>query len=260
MTVPPYLTATSLTDSKIAHGFFGRQGGVSTGLYESLNCSIAAAADTDNAALNRQLVQTTVGAEALLIPYQIHSAQVTTVLQPFTLDNRPHCDALVTRLPGIALGILTADCVPVLFADAESGVIGAAHAGWQGALGMEQGGIAQNTLSAMHRLGARIADIRAVIGPAIQQQSYEVGDDLRQKFIAQYKTNDRFFAPNAHGKFQFDLPGYVRAQLIAAGLQHVDTLGADTYSDPARFFSYRRATHASEPDYGRQLSVIMLKA
>ncbi len=257
MSVTPfYLSVESLKDTQIAHGFFGRQGGVSTGLLVSLNTGYGTEDSRDNIDENRRRIAIALGATRIASVYQVHGASVVTIGADHDFNSRPEADAMVTNLPGIALGILTADCVPILFADPTAGVIGAAHAGWKGALA----GVIQNTLDAMTALGADITNIHAAIGPAIQQRSYEVSDDLRQRFLAQYSTNERFFTANANDKFQFDLPGYVAAQLKSAGLRPIENLGVDTYSDPECWFSYRRATHNTETDYGRQLSAICLKA
>ena len=263
---PFHLTAGCLNHPALSHGFFGRRGGVSTGLLASLNTGYGADDTIDNIEQNRARIRAALAASALVSPYQTHSATVLNVTAPFASGHRPEADALVTSVPGLALGIVTADCVPVLFADPGAGIIGAAHAGWQGALGQEQGqkqgqkqgGIAHRTLEAMLGLGARLGNIRCAIGPAIQQHSYEVGDDLRQRFLMQSQTSDRFFTASDAGKFRFDLPGYVAAQLRAAGVPQIETIEVDTYSDPGSWFSYRRSTHRADPRYGSHLSAICL--
>ncbi|MEO1968943.1 MAG: peptidoglycan editing factor PgeF [Sphingomonadaceae bacterium] len=190
------------------------------------------------------------GAELVLLR-QVHSPDVVTVTGPFA-DNPPPADALVTKVPGLLLGIVTADCGPVLFVDRQAGVVGAAHAGWRGALG----GVVENTVVAMEELGAKRGRIRSAIGPMIAQDSYEVDAGLRARFCEQADDNDRFFAEGREGHFQFDLPGYIASRIASAGIDHCADLACDTYADPARFCSYRRATHRGESTGGRQTSVI----
>lgn len=187
----------------------------------------------------------------LVTPYQTHSADVVTVTGPWDDDNRPEADALVTARPGLVLGIVTADCAPVLMADRDARVIGAAHAGWRGAYG----GVLENTVAAMAALGAAPGNMAAVIGPAIQQPSYEVDEDFRARFEPE---DARFFAPGRPGHWQFDLPGYVAARLLRAGVGRVESVGLDTYALEDRYFSFRRATHRREHGYGRQISLIAL--
>lgn len=254
---PPALRASLLAGPGLAHGFFGREGGVSTGLYASLNCGPGSNDDPAAVAENRARVTAALalGPDKLVTGWQVHGAEVAVVAEPIPLDRRPKVDGLVTNRPGLALGILTADCVPVLLADREARVIGALHAGWKGALA----GIVAQTVAAMERLGARRDHIAAAIGPAIRQDSYEVGPDLMRAFADADPTNVRFFVPSAREHhYQFDLPGYVATRLARAGVERVEDTGADTRDDPARFFSYRRTTLAGEPDYGRQISVIAL--
>lgn len=188
----------------------------------------------------------------LALVKQVHSARALAVTQPFAPDALPEADAMVTATPGVVLGIVTADCAPVLFADAEAGVIGAAHAGWRGAFG----GVLEATVEAMEQLGANRARIHAVIGPTIAQASYEVDEGFRTRFIADDSANVRFFASGRVDHFQFDLPAYVRARLLACGPAAVADTAIDTYAEPARFHSFRRATHRGEPTYGRQFSLI----
>ena len=239
----------------IAHGFLGRRGGVSQGVHAGLNVGQGSDDSPAIIAENRRLASETVlpGAQLITV-YQVHSADAVTVVEPYADRLRPRADALVTDRPGLLLGILTADCAPVLFADAAAGVIGAAHAGWKGALA----GVTDSTVAAMEVLGARRSRIAAAIGPAIAAASYEVDDGFRDRFLAAAQTNDRFFAPGRPGHYQFDLEAYVAYRLGAAGVGTVAPLGLDTYADPDRFFSYRRATHRGEPDYGRQISLIGL--
>jgi YfiH family protein len=255
--VPPALRAAALSHGPLAHGFFTRAGGVSTGLYGSLNCGPGSGDAADAVAENRARVAAAVGLgpERLTSAWQVHGAEVATLAEPIPLAGRPKVDGFVTDRPGIALGILTADCVPVLFADAEAGVIGAAHAGWKGALA----GIVGSTVEAMVRLGARRERIAAAIGPAIRQPSYEVGLDLFRMFTDAAPGNHGFFAPSMRARhFQFDLTGFVAGRLAEAEIATIEDTAADTRADAERFFSYRRSTLAGEGDYGRQLSVITL--
>lgn len=251
------ITASSLgrLDS-VLHGFFTREGGVSEGIFRSLNCGFGSSDVTAHVAENRARVAGAIGlpAETLITVHQIHSPEAVTVTAPWQPANAPKADAMVTREPGIALGILAADCAPVLFADAEGGIIGAAHAGWKGALG----GVVEATVAGMVTLGADRARIAAVVGPCIAQPSYEVGDEFRERFIAAEPAHDRFFAAGQRpGHCQFDLPGFVRSRLAAAGVGSIETLDRDTYGDET-LFSYRRTTHRGESDYGRNISVIAL--
>ena len=236
----------------VPHGFMTRAGGVSRGVVEGLNCGFGAGDDPAAVAENRRLATEAVLPGAVLVGlHQVHSAEVVQLTDPWSDADRPQADALVTDQPGLLLGILTADCAPVLLADAEAGVIGAAHAGWRGA----HGGVIGNTVAVMEALGARRERIAAAVGPCIAQASYEVSEDFRAQFA---ETDARHFAPGAPGHWQFDLPGYVAQALAEAGVAMIDVLGHDTYTDPARFFSFRRATHLGEPTYGRQLSLIGL--
>jgi len=240
----------------IRHAFLTRQGGVSSGLFSSLNCGYGSGDDNANVRANRERAADAIdlGADDLATLYQVHSADVVEVSAPWSQEERPKADALVTRTPGLGLGILTADCVPVLFADPQAGVVGAAHAGWKGALS----GVVEATVAAMERLGAARADISAAIGPCIRQASYEVGPELRQAFIDADEASAGFFtASKRDGHFMFDLAGFVARALADAGVKGED-VGIDTYADEERFFSYRRTTHKGEPDYGRGISLIRL--
>ena len=239
----------------VAHGFLGRRGGVSIGATAGLNVGLGSADDPAAVAANRRLAADAVlPGGRLVTAFQVHSAEVVTVSEPWEDDARPHADALVTDRPGLLLGILTADCAPVLFADAQAGVVGAAHAGWKGAIG----GVTDATITAMERLGARRDRIVAAVGPCIARASYEVDDRFLTTFAAADAANERFFAPGRERHHQFDLEAYVVHRLAAAGLSRIEALGLDTYADEARFFSFRRATHLGEADYGRQVSVIAL--
>lgn len=239
----------------IAHGFLGRTGGVSTGPTASLDMGRRGQPPTPQLLENqRRAIAAVAPGTRLVSLYQVHSADAVTVLEPWDDELRPHADALVTNRPGLTLGILTADCAPVLFADREAGVIGAAHAGWKGAIG----GVTDSTIAAMEALGARREHIAAAVGPCIARTSYEIDDAFRTRFTEHDPANDRFFTPGRDGHHQFDLEAYVVHRLAAAGLRTVEALGEDTYAQPGRFYSFRRATHAQEPDYGRQISLISL--
>jgi YfiH family protein len=238
-----------------AHGFCGRRGGVSTGIHAGLNVGWGSEDDPAATAENRaRAVAAVLPGATLVCAYQIHSADVVTVTEPWPESARPPADALVTAQRGVLLGILTADCAPVLFCDARAGVIGAAHAGWKGALN----GVTDATITAMEAIGANRAQIAAVVGPCIAQKSYEVDDAFETRFAQADPANTRFFRAGRAGHAWFDLEGYVAARLRAAGLGTVAMLGEDTYSQPDRFFSFRRATHAGEPGYGREISLIGL--
>ncbi len=250
---PPFVTTPLLASTR--HGFLGRQGGVSEGIYASLNVGLGSADVAEAVAENRARAVAAVAPGAALVTlHQVHSTTVVPVTTAFADAARPHADALVTATPGLALGILTADCAPILLADAEAGVIGAAHSGWKGALG----DIAGETVTAMERLGARREHIFAAIGPCIARASYEVDAGFRDRFLADDVEHEGFFSRGKGDRYQFDLEGFVAMRLAAAGVRRVAALGLDTYSDPMRWFSYRRTTHAGEADYGRQLSLISL--
>ncbi len=252
---PTFLTHPLLDSPAIAHGFFGREGGVSEGLYAGLNCGPGSADNKAHVAENRARVAHALGMmpERLCTLYQIHSPNVVIVHEPY-VGTPPQADAHVTNVRGITLGILTADCAPVLFADVAAGVIGAAHAGWKGA----HGGVVESTVIAMEKLGAKREHIAAVIGPCIQQNSYEVGAEFIARFTADEQA--QFFIPSDRaGHHRFDLPAYVTQTARAAGLQRVAVIAMDTCSNAAQFFSYRRTTLRGEPDYGRQISAIALK-
>lgn len=239
----------------ISHGFLGRRGGVSTGPHAGLNVGLGSDDDQTAVAENRVIATRAVlPAGRLVTAYQIHSADAVTILAAPIDDFRPHADALVTNRPGLALGILTADCAPVLFADPEARVVGAAHAGWKGAIG----GVTDSTILAMEALGARRDRIVAAVGPCIARASYEVDAGFFRRFCEDDPANERFFADGRADHHQFDLEAYVAARLAAAGVGRVETLGLDTYADADRFYSYRRASHRGEPSYGRQISIIGL--
>lgn len=241
----------------IRHGFFTRQGGCSDGIFASLNCGLGSGDDGDRVRRNRALVaeKLDVAADRLVTVYQHHSSDVVEVSEPWATEARPKADAMVTAARGLAIGVLTADCGPILFADSEAGVIGAAHAGWKGALG----GVTESILAAMEKLGARRNRIVAVLGPTISQAAYEVGPEFPEHFLDADGGNKKFFRPSerAHHSY-FDLPGYLTARLRSEGVGHVADLGLCTLTHETRFFSYRRATHRREPDYGRLISAITL--
>jgi YfiH family protein len=252
------LTAANLEFHGIAHAFFGRKGGVSEGIFASLNCGPGSDDDPDKVAENRRIALAALwdGTEAQLATvYQVHGNTAVAVHGPWPQDGRPKADAMVTDQQGIALGILTADCAPVLFADPDAGVIAAAHAGWQGALA----GITDAAIAQMESLGAQRARIRAAIGPCIHQAAYEVGPEFQPRFVAADPANAGFFTPaKREGYWQFDLPGYTAHRLRAAGLEAVHIVSACTYTHEDAFYSFRRCTHRREKDNGRQLSMIML--
>jgi len=240
----------------VAHGFLGRRGGVSEGICAGLNVGLGST--DDRAAVHenrRRAVAAVAPGAALATVHQVHSAEALAVTAPWPDDGRPRADGMATDRPGLALGILTADCAPVLFADREAGVVGAAHAGWKGAIG----GIVEATVRRMERLGADRTRIAAAVGPCIARRSYEVDEAFLRRFVEADAENERFFSSGRReAHHQFDLEGYVVSRLAAAGLGRIEALGEDTYSQPDRFFSFRRATHAGEPDYGRQISLIAL--
>jgi YfiH family protein len=249
----PFTTAAPL--GGVPHGFFGRHGGVSAGELASLNCGLGSGDDPALIAENRRRVADAVlpGA-ALAGVYQVHGNRCVTIDAATDLAARPEADALATRTPGILLGILTADCVPILFADREAGVVGAAHAGWKGAIA----GVAEATLAAMESLGARRAHIVAAVGPCIGRASYEVDDSFVGRFLADNPDNEHFFAAGRPGHAMFDIAAYVAARLAAAGVGTVAIGGQDTCAEEEHYYSYRRACLRGENGYGRQLSVIGL--
>jgi YfiH family protein len=239
----------------LRHGFLGRSGGMSTGECAGLNVGFGSSDDRDAISENRKrAVAALLPGADLVTVHQVHSAKVVVADRGWPQDQRPRADALVTDRPGLLLGILTADCAPVLFADEQAGVVGAAHAGWRGAFA----GVADSTIEAMERLGARRENIRAAVGPCIAQPSYEVDASFRELFLEADSGNSGFFVDGSAGKPHFDLEAYVVHRLADAGIGEVEGLHLDTYADADRFFSFRRATHHREADYGRQLSAIAL--
>jgi YfiH family protein len=252
------LQAQSLSNLPgIRHGFFTRGGGVSEGLYESLNGGVGSEDSPAKVAENRARMAARLGVtpERFLTAYQIHSPEVVVAETPWPSSERPRADAIVTRAPGLAIGISTADCGPLLLADAQARVIGAAHAGWRGALT----GVIEQTVAAMEKLGAERGRIVAAAGPMIRQPNYEVGQDLVDRFIAVDANTIRFFKPAKRpGHAMFDLAGYIVSRLRRADIAAIEDLGHCTYADAAQFYSYRRATHLAEPDYGRHINAIAL--
>jgi hypothetical protein len=252
------LQATSLaTLAGIRHAFFSRAGGVSQGVYSSLNGGVGSRDAPEKVAENRARMAAALGvnADRLVTPFQIHSPDVVVAKEPWTRDNRPRADAVVTQIPGLAISVSTADCGPLLFADSEAGVIGAAHAGWRGALS----GVIDATVAAMERLGADRSRISAALGPTIRQSNYEVGPEFVERFLAADAANERHFRPSPREDHaMFDLCGYIALRVERAGLVQFEDLGLCTYEEPERFYSYRRSTHRGEPDYGRHINAIAL--
>jgi YfiH family protein len=254
VTLPTILSPT-LSAAGVRHAFFTRAGGVSDGVYASLNGGVGSSDERANVIENRRRMAEAlgVGADRLLVPFQIHSPDCFAVDAPWT--ERPRCDALATATPKLALGVTGADCGMILFADGGAGVIGAAHAGWKGALT----GVIEATLAAMERLGARRANTTVALGPTIGQASYEVGPEFFARFVADAGDHARFFAPSQKpGHRMFDLPAFISMRVERAGVGGYENLRLDTYADEARFFSYRRTTHRKEPDYGRLVSAIVI--
>jgi YfiH family protein len=241
----------------VHHAFFTRDGGVSEGIYASLNGGVGSNDQPAKVAENRARMAAAlkVAPDRLLTAYQIHSPDVVVAETPWTTAQRPRADAMVTRVPGLAIGVSTADCGPVLLADPQARVVGAAHAGWRGALS----GVIEATVAAMEKLGADRSRLVAAIGPMIRQPNYEVGGDLLERFLASEAANARFFAPAAReGHALFDLAGYLAARLALAGVTHIEDVHRCTYADAEDFFSYRRSTHRGEADYGRHVNAIAL--
>ena len=254
----PALTSVSLSElGGIRHAFFTRAGGVSGGVYASLNSGVGSDDAPENVAENRARMASTlrVAPAHLLTAYQVHSPVVVEAERPWAHAERPRADAIVTKTRSLALGVSTADCGPVLMADPQAQVIGAAHAGWRGALS----GVLEATVAAMERLGADRRRIVAALGPTISQANYEVGSELVAQFVAADSANARFFrAAERAGHAYFDLPGYITARLNAAAVGTVENVGRCTYAEPEQFYSYRRATHRRDPDYGRHVNAIVL--
>lgn len=256
-----FIKSESLDRENVTHGFFGRQGGVSSGIYESLNCGLGTEDHADHVVANREAVSKAIGVDSknLISLYQIHSDQCVAVTEAWQVEQRPQADAMVTDVPGIALGILTADCVPVLFCGEKAGgepVVGAAHAGWGGAVK----GVLENAISEMEKLGALKETIKAAVGPCIAQSSYEVSVGFEKPFLEQDQANEQFFKTGEPGHLMFDLPGYIVRRLMLADVPEITTSDMDTYFNEMDYFSYRRSVHRKEPDYGRQISAICIKS
>lgn len=252
----PTIASPVLKASGIRHAFFTRQGGVSEGVYSSLNGGVGSSDERDHVMENRRRMAQSLGvaAERFLVPFQIHSPDCLIVSEPWV--ERPRCDALATATRGLALGVTGADCGMILFADSRAGVIGAAHSGWKGALT----GVVEATIAAMEKLGARRADMGVALGPTIGPDSYEVGPEFFAQFLAASHDYARFFSASAReGHHMFDLPGFISSRVDRAGVGAYENLRLDTYADEARFYSYRRTTHRKEPDYGRLVSAIVLE-
>ncbi len=247
-------TSSALGD--VPHAFLGRSGGGSTGIYAGLNVGLGSDDDRDVVLENRHRAKEAVlpGSELVTV-HQVHSPDVIRITRAFSLEDRPHVDAMVTNKAGLLLGILTADCVPVLFYDAREKVIGAAHAGWKGAIA----GVTDNIVNAMEDLGAKRRNIACAIGPCIGQDSYEVDARFQQSFVDAHPANSTFFKTGKSLHFQFDIEGYVADRLHKAGIGKIEKPGLDTYANEGRYYSYRRSCHRDEPGYGRQISVIGLR-
>ena len=251
------LQSALLSIPGVRHAFFTRDGGVSDGFYASLNAGLGSRDAPERVAENRARMAASLGvaADRLVTAYQVHSPNVVVATEPWSRAEAPRADAVVTRVPALAVGVTTADCGPLLLADREAGVVGAAHAGWRGALT----GVAEAAVEAMEKLGASRRRIVVALGPMIRQPNYEVGPDFVARFAAEDPGSEGFFTPAAReGHAMFDLPGYITARLQRASVGRIEDLGHCTYGDPARFFSYRRSTHRAEADYGRHISAIAL--
>lgn len=252
------LKSSSLSNiAHIRHGFFTRAGGVSQGVYATLNGGVGSNDAPGMVAENRARMAAALGVapDHLITPYQIHSPEVVVADAPWSPETRPRADAVVSRTPNLAIGVSTADCGPLLFADAQARVIGAAHAGWRGAFM----GVIEATVAAMEKLGANRSRIAAALGPTISQRNYEVGPEFVERFATADAANTRYFAPaERDGHAMFDLNGYIAACVQRAGIVNFEDLGLCTYAEPDRFYSFRRATHLREPDYGRHINAIAL--
>ena len=254
MNTPKPIQSEALKNDATTHGFFTRIGGASTGIYQGLNVGLGSDDQRETVLENRHRVAQSMGVsdDQLMMVYQIHSSEVALADKPWGMDNRPKRDAMVSSTPGLAIGIMTADCGPVLFSDAQNGVVGAAHAGWKGATG----GILENTISAMETIGAERENIVAVLGPTISQKHYEVGPEFVENLLMLNAKNDAYLVPSTNEHHaMFDLPSYIVDRLTTDGIE-ASWSGDCTYEDETQFYSYRRKTHRGEADYGRQISVI----
>ena len=240
----------------VAHGFFTRAGGVSGGIYAHLNCGLGSKDDPAHVAVNRGRVAAHLGASAIVTPYQVHGAAVIVAEKPWSRDDMPRCDAIVTRVPGLAIGVLTADCAPVLLAEPDARIVGAAHAGWRGAIE----GVVEAAIDKMIALGARRERIAAAVGPCIGVAAYEVGPEFEARFVEHHPANTQFFErPVKGGKPHFDLSAYVVTRLRLARIARVDAIEACTFTNDSEFFSFRHAQAHKHADYGRQISAIVLR-
>ncbi len=254
---PSAVKAASLESGGVAHGFFLRTGGVSEGIFASLNCGRGSGDARERVEENRRRAADTLGipSAALIGPHQSHSAKAVVVHTPWEASDAPQADAIVTNTPNLAVSVLTADCVPLLMADAAGGVVAAVHAGWKGA----KSGIVESAIEAMESLGAHVSRIAVAIGPAISQAAYEVGPEFKAAFIAGCVGNETYFSEARAGHIHFNLPGYVQDKLKSLGIAHISDAGVCTYGNESILFSYRRSCHRGEPDYGRQISAIVLR-
>jgi polyphenol oxidase len=253
---PGFLTAPKLEAAGIRHGFFLRNGGVSEGIYASLNCGRGSNDERERVEENRSRVAGSLGAksEQLIGPRQIHSSKAVIVDGAWQVGETPEADAAVTNIRGLALSVLTADCAPILMADAKAGVIAAVHAGWKGA----KSGVIESTIEAMESLGAKASQICAAIGPTISQAAYEVSPEFEAAFVADSAHNQEYFSQHPGGRPHFNLPAFVKNRLLRGGVTNIQDIGVCTYENESILFSYRRTCHRSEPDYGRQISAILL--
>lgn len=254
---PESLVARNLPASGVRHGFFLRTGGVSDGIYSSLNCGRGSSDVRDSVEENRRRVASSLGvlSHLLIGPRQVHSARAAIMTEPWNSADAPDADAIVTNLRGVAISVLTADCAPVLLLDAGAGVIAAVHAGWKGA----KAGILESALDAMERLGAKASRTAAAIGPAISPAAYEVGPEFKEAFLTDGEDSEKYFSqPARKGRPHFDLPTYVKDRLSRRGVTNIQDIAVCTYANESILFSHRRSVHRAEPDYGRQISAIVI--
>ena len=255
---PAIVKAASLETGRVAHGFFLRTGGVSEGIYASLNCGRGSGDARERVEENRSRVANALGVReaALIGPHQVHSAKAVIVNTPWEAMRAPEADAIVTNTSNLAVSVLTADCAPLLLADATAGVVAAVHAGWKGA----RAGVIESAIEAMESLGAQASRIAAAIGPAISPAAYEVGPEFKAAFLTGCAESEKYFSEARHSHIHFNLPGYVEGKLRMRGIEHINDVGVCTYGNESFLFSYRRSCHNREPDYGRQISAIMVRS
>lgn len=253
----PFFAASNLEAGGLRHGFFMRTGGVSEGLYASLNCGRGSNDERDRIEENRARVAARLGTSpaSMIGPHQIHSPKTVIATAAWKPGEAPEADGIVTNVPGLAIGVLTADCAPILMADREAGIVAAVHAGWKGA----QAGVIESAIEAMESLGARPERLSAAIGPAISQAAYEVSVEFQAVFLSAGESNAQYFTQREGGRPHFDLPGYINGRLRSKGVANIQDIGTCTYANELILFSYRRTTHRAEPDYGRQISAILLR-